>query len=100
MKLDMRQTIVESCALDGEGNFIKWGGGAEHERAKAGAPTSFTAVYDQVPNTKSLPPFKGSLFTMAESLSVLVMQKKFICFWLVRYVEYLSTIPPLFRYAH
>ena len=36
MTLDMRQTIVESCALDGEGYMHKRGG-AEHGRVKAGA---------------------------------------------------------------
>ena len=33
LKLDMRQTITGSCALDGEGHCIKRGAG--HERVKA-----------------------------------------------------------------
>ena len=36
MKLDMRQKIVESCALYGEGYAHKENG-AEHEHAKVGA---------------------------------------------------------------
>ena len=34
MTLDIRQTIMESCALDGEG-YIALKGGPEHERVKA-----------------------------------------------------------------
>ena len=33
MKLDIRQTIVESCALDEEG-YMHRRGGEEHERVK------------------------------------------------------------------
>ena len=33
VKLDMRQTIVESCALDEEG-YMHRRGGEEHERVK------------------------------------------------------------------
>ena len=35
MKLDMRQTVMESCVLDGHGYCIKRG--VEHERVKAKA---------------------------------------------------------------
>ena len=35
MNLDMRQAIVESCALDGEGYMYRRGG-AEHEHVKVG----------------------------------------------------------------
>ena len=36
LKADTRQTIVDSCALDGNG-FMHEKGGAEHVRVKAGA---------------------------------------------------------------
>ena len=42
----MRQTIVDSCALDGEGYGHKERVGAEHERAKVGAVNRTWPIQD------------------------------------------------------
>ena len=45
MKLDVRQTIVESCALDGEGNMHRRGG-ADHELVKVEAANGTWPIQD------------------------------------------------------
>ena len=44
MKLDMRQTCVESCALDEEG-YMHRRGGEEHERVKERVPPTELGRY-------------------------------------------------------
>ena len=46
MKLDMRQTIVESRALDGKG-YMHRRGGAEHERVKVGTAKITWLIQDE-----------------------------------------------------
>ena len=46
MKLDMRQTIVGSCALDEEG-YMHRRGGAEHERVQVGVTNRTWPIQDE-----------------------------------------------------
>ena len=45
MKLDVRQTVLKSCALDGEG-YMHRRRGAEHELVKVGAANRTWPIQD------------------------------------------------------
>ena len=52
VKLDMRLTVVGSCALDGEGCCIRRGG-AEHGRARVGVANITWPIQDRTRDSES-----------------------------------------------